>query len=410
MPTTITERPTNFPFQDRKVKMRRVIVWLMTVTLFLGILPVNIYAGTKITTSPKITKAVLVQDNGVKLQWSKVKYARKYKVYRKKENGRYVLIQTTRGRTCYDCNLSYGTTYTYKVKALRKNRSAKTSKLKKLHTKPAKPLVSVRGRGKHVLVTWKKTKGALWYKVYRKKAGGKYVFVRKTKDRCILDKNLKYETTYIYKVKAVIKSGKTNTSTEKKIMTWSAPVIPSPADPPEPEQPETPEEPDVPDIPDPPEEPQPEHPVEPEVPSEPELPEEPIVPEPDQPSEPETPDIPEPEPEEPEEPAPDPEPEPVPPEKTVTVMIPIYAEDTVYWIKSIDTGEILYQTTDAAAFEVELLTRPEPDTWHWGSGGVTIITGYDVITMTESEWAESWYNGQSDVIVIESQCDDPRSC
>ena len=133
---------------------------------------------------------------------------------------------------------------------------------------------------------------------------------------------------------------------------------------------------------------EPDPPVEPE----PEVPEEPMAPEPDQPGKPE------------------PEPEPEPPEKTVTVMIPIYAEDTVYWIKSIATGEILYQTTDAASFEAELLTRPDPDTWHWGSGGITMITGYEVITMTESEWAESWYNGRSDVIIIESQGETSRSC
>lgn len=98
--------------------------------------------------------------------------------------------------------------------------------------------------------------------------------------------------------------------------------------------------------------------------------------------------------EEEEEPEPEPEPEP-----TVTVQVPIYEDDTVYWIKDND-GNVIYKSSDPEEWNDELT-----DCWNngmqitYGQNGVDIIVGYDTYVWPVSEWEDSWWNGQPDVIV-----------
>ena len=117
-----------------------------------------------------------------------------------------------------------------------------------------------------------------------------------------------------------------------------------------------------------------------ENPDEPAVPSEPVVPDaPDSPSEPEK-----------------------PAERTVTVKVPIYETDTVYWIKSYE-GEIIFKSTDHVKWG-EILDRPaiiidgveyDPRVTY-GSGAFDsngdgyedeqykIIVGYDEDILTES--------------------------
>lgn len=98
-------------------------------------------------------------------------------------------------------------------------------------------------------------------------------------------------------------------------------------------------------------------------------------------------------------------------EPVVTVQIPIYEDDTVYWIKHIDTEEILWKGTSYREMETEMDRLDEayfggqsdlsPADWHWGSGGVNIIVGYESCTWPESEWEDSYWNGHPDVIVTD---------
>lgn len=356
------------------------VLLLLMLAFLCTAAPAKTFAASRLPGQPKITKAAVYQNNNVSLQWTKAKQAVKYKVYRKKAGGKYILVKTTTKRSYYSRNLSYGSQYTYKVKAVNKAGKTKTSKSKRVYTKPAKPHLTAKLYGTNrVKLSWKTVKGAVKYKVYRKKGSGKFVLLKTTTKRSLLHKNLAYNTRYAYKVVAVSKAGRTTVSSVKTVKTGKRPAAEVPG------APEIPQQPVVPD-----------RPQEPEAPSNPPLPDMPEQPEmPDEPEVPVFPDIPE-VPQEPEAPS-------LPEAVHITIKIPIYTEETVYWIKDIKTGEVLYETTEPAAFEVELLSRPNPETWHWGSGGVKILKGYETLTMTEAEWEGSWYNGQPDVIVVKKE-------
>lgn len=320
------------------------VLLLLMLALLCTATTTKTFAASRLPGQPKITKAAVYQNNNVSLQWTKAKQAVKYKVYRKKAGGKYILVKTTTKRSYCSRNLSYGSQYTYKVKAVNKAGKTKTSKSKRVYTKPAKPHLTAKLYGTNrVKLSWKTVKGAVKYKVYRKKGSGKFVLLKTTTKRSLLHKNLAYNTRYAYKVVAVSKAGRTTVSSVKTVKTGKRPAA--------------------------------------EVPGAPEIPQQPVVP--DRPQEPEAP--------------------PLPEAVHITIKIPIYTEETVYWIKDIETGEVLYETTEPAAFEVELLSRPNPETWHWGSGGVKILKGYETLTMTEAEWEGSWYNGQPDVIVVKKE-------
>ncbi len=371
--------------------MKRVTLYVLVFCLIFGVPQGAAFAAAKVKDTPRITKAVVYDRHHVKLQWSRVKHAVKYKIYRKKDGGDFVLVKTTRYRNWRNRNLAYGARYTYKIKAVFGNGKVKTSNVKTVYTKPAKPVISVRLHGcNRVVVIWPAAKGAVTYKVYRKKDDGRFILRKTTTKRMFTEKELAYDTRYTYKVKAVSRAGKSEISAARGIVTEKKPVMPEilpvPEVPQQPEIPVIPEEPADPDTPD--------APTDPEQPLEPELPEEPAEPEaPQEPAEPA-------EPEEPAEPGLPVNPE-LPEEKTITIRIPVYAEETVYWIRSVDTGAILYETTDPDCFEQELLSRPDPDTWHWGSGGVQVIKGYETLTMTKTEWESSWYHDREDVIVMQ---------
>lgn len=365
--------------------MKRVALYVLAFCMTFGVPQGSAFAAVKVKDVPRITKVVVYDCNHVKLQWSRVKHAVKYKLYRKKDSGDFVLMKTTKYRNWRNRNLAYGTRYTYIIKAVFGNGKVKTSKVKTVYTKPAKPVISVRLHGcNRVVVIWPAAKGAVTYKVYRKKNDGRFILRKTTTKRVFTEKELAYGTRYTYKVKAVSRAGKSEISAARDIVTEKKPVMPEILPvlevPQQTEIPVIPEEPADPDTPD--------APTDPEQPLESELPEEPAEPEaPQEPEEPAAPGLPV-----------NPK---LPEEKTITIRIPVYAEETVYWIRSVDTGEILYETTHSDCFEQELLLRPDPDTWHWGSGGVQVIKGYETMTMTETEWESSWYHDREDVIVMQ---------
>ena len=100
--------------------MKQVMICLLFFLLTFATIQDGVFAAARVKTAPRITKAVLYDSHHVKLQWSKVKYAARYKVYRKKANGKFVLVKTTKKRTFYSRNLAYGTKYTYKIKVITK--------------------------------------------------------------------------------------------------------------------------------------------------------------------------------------------------------------------------------------------------------------------------------------------------
>ena len=213
-----------------KKVINRLTVMVLTLTVFTTcFFAINLEeasAVSRILGQPKITKASVVNNNTVKLQWGKTKNAVKYKVFRKKADGKFVLVKTTTKRSYQSGKLAYGTKYTYKVQAVSKTGKKKMSKAKVAYTTPEKPviIVSMQSANK-AKISWKKVNGAVKYKVYRKKADGKFILVKTTTKRIYESKNLAYNTQYTYKVKAISKDGKTNTSAVKKVTTGKKAVL-----------------------------------------------------------------------------------------------------------------------------------------------------------------------------------------
>lgn len=87
-------------------------------------------------------------------------------------------------------------------------------------------------------------------------------------------------------------------------------------------------------------------------------------------------------------------------EQTVTIQVPIYEEETVYWIKD-DLGSIIYKSTDPKEWEAKILYYAENAVkTTYGQNGVEIVSGHkapDTIPITV--WENSGWYGNEDVIV-----------
>lgn len=313
-----------------KVKDKKLASFFLTGLLVMAVFAVtceNIFAAGESFDKPQITQVKVYGHHHVRLQWKKLRGNVKYKIYRKKADGKYRLIKTTTKGIYYDRNLAYGTRYAYKVKANFVFGKTKTSKVKIASTKPDKPVIKVELYEKnHVKVKWKKTKGATKYRVYRKKGNGKYKLMKTTSQTIYYDKNLSYDNRYTYKVKAISKDCKTNISEGTSVVTQSK-------------------------------------------------------------------------------------------ERVVTVKVPVYETKTVYWIKDVTGTNIIYKSTNWEEWG-RLLDQPlividgvnYGFAGNYGSGAFDddgdgledekykIIIDYNIYTMTETEWKTSYWNGYPGVV------------
>lgn len=122
--------------------LKRVTAVLVMAIVMIMMTFAMICADTFAASQPvkgRVTASV-ENRNSVTLKWDKVKKAAKYKVYRKKADGKYVLVKTTSQRTYKNQKLSYGTKYTFKVTALSESGKKLYSKTKTIHTKAKKPV------------------------------------------------------------------------------------------------------------------------------------------------------------------------------------------------------------------------------------------------------------------------------
>ena len=128
----------------------------------------------KYISAPKITKAESV-NGGVKLTWSKVKGAEKYRVYYKGSNGWTRLADTT--STSYtDSKVSSGKTYTYTVRCINSSATKFTSgydsKGKSVKYISAPKITKAESVNGGVKISWNKSNGAEKYRVYYKGSKG----------------------------------------------------------------------------------------------------------------------------------------------------------------------------------------------------------------------------------------------
>ena len=163
--------------------------------------------------TPKISKTENV-NGGVKLTWSKVKGAEKYRVYYKGSKGWTRLTDTT--STSYtDSKVSSGKTYTYTVRCINSSATKFTSgydskgkTVKYISAPKITKAESVNGGAKF---SWNKSNGAEKYRVYYKGSKG-WTRLTDTTSTSYTDSKVSSGKTYTYTVRCINSSATKFTS------------------------------------------------------------------------------------------------------------------------------------------------------------------------------------------------------
>lgn len=179
---------------------------------------------------PKLESASSAGYNSLKVTWKKVSGADGYVVYRKNTSDQWERIGKVKSGTNVsykDTKLTTGKTYTYTVRAYRRDngKTVMSSYVKEgISGKPVPAKTSLsfaRKSSTSVKVSWKKVSGASGYVVYRaESSSGEYTRVKHVTSGSTLnftDKNLNSSKIYSYKIRAY------RTVNEKKVYgTWSS--------------------------------------------------------------------------------------------------------------------------------------------------------------------------------------------
>lgn len=167
---------------------------------------------------PKLPSLSNSKD-GVKISWSKVSGAAKYRVYRKAEDEtKWTSITERTSRSYTDKNVKSGKKYTYTVVCISKDGKKETSSYntdgKTIEYYPAKTAVSsVALTTNGIVVKWEKTSYAKKYRVYRKVDSDKsWTKVKDTTSTSYTDTNVKEGKKYTYTVRGLSADGKTFTT------------------------------------------------------------------------------------------------------------------------------------------------------------------------------------------------------
>ena len=163
--------------------------------------------------APRLAKPESVTTTGVtggvKIKWSKVSGAKKYKVYRAtSKNGNYKKIKTTKSRSYTDKSVSAGKKYYYKVRAYKKVKKKKryspySSKVEgmALLGNVGNLNVTINKKTGVVTASWAAKKGAAGYQLQRALTSGKYATIATTKE-CTRTDKLTKSGNYVYRVRA----------------------------------------------------------------------------------------------------------------------------------------------------------------------------------------------------------------
>ena len=167
----------------------------------------------KYISAPKITKAESV-NGGVKISWSKVKGAVKYRVYYKGSKGWTRLADTT--STSYtDSKVSSGKTYTYTVRCINSSATKFTSgydsKGKTVKYISAPKITKAESVDGGVKISWNKSNGAEKYRVYYKGSKG-WTRLADTTSTSYTDNKVSSGKTYTYTVRCINSSANKFTS------------------------------------------------------------------------------------------------------------------------------------------------------------------------------------------------------
>ena len=163
--------------------------------------------------TPKISKTENV-NGGVKLTWSKVKGAEKYRVYYKGSKGWTRMVDTT--STSYiDKDVSSGKNYTYTVRCINSSATKFTSgydsKGKSVKYISAPKITKAESVDGGVKISWNKSNGAEQYRVYYKGSKG-WTRMVDTTSTSYIDKDVSSCKNYTYTVRCINSSATKFTS------------------------------------------------------------------------------------------------------------------------------------------------------------------------------------------------------
>ena len=163
--------------------------------------------------TPKISKTENV-NGGVKLTWSKVKGAEKYRVYYKGSKGWTRMVDTT--STSYiDKDVSSGKNYTYTVRCINSSATKFTSgydsKGKSVKYISAPKITKAESVDGGVKISWNKSNGAEQYRVYYKGRKG-WTRMVDTTSTSYIDKDVSSGKNYTYTVRCINSSATKFTS------------------------------------------------------------------------------------------------------------------------------------------------------------------------------------------------------
>ena len=157
-------------------------------------------------------------NGGVKISWSKVSGAAKYRVFRKTASGSWTKVADTTGTSYTDKSGKVGTKYFYTIRCITSNGKSFTSNYNgtgkaivyyKLAT-PGVPTITRVSGG--VKISWKAVSGAAKYRVFRKTGTGGWVKIADVTGTSYTNKGLTKGTKYTYTIRCITADGKSYTS------------------------------------------------------------------------------------------------------------------------------------------------------------------------------------------------------
>ncbi len=175
-------------------------------------------------------------SGGVKLTWSKVTGAVKYRIFRKTGSGSWAKLADTTAVSYTDKTVKAGTKYSYTVRCITADGKSYTSAYNTTgkvitYLLPAPKLGTVTNVNGGVKFTWTKASGVVKYRIFRKTGSGSWAKLADTTAVTYTDKTVANGTTYSYTVRGITADGKTYTSayntTGKKITYVLRPTISS---------------------------------------------------------------------------------------------------------------------------------------------------------------------------------------
>ena len=184
-------------------------------------------AGAKLT-APVVTLSNVASSGKIKIKWEPVDNAVSYKVYRSLDGEKWTRLITTKGTSITNTSAVAGKKYYYKVKAIASNAAYNSSysKVKYRTCDLERPVITLETKtetGK-TIVSWKKVKNAVSYKLYRSKNNKNWTLMKTTEKNSFTHTSATTGIKYYYKVKAIASKSAANSSFSKiKYRTCKAP-------------------------------------------------------------------------------------------------------------------------------------------------------------------------------------------